>query len=342
MVSNERVESLLKDTKDLIVFDENSGISIEEQKEIVAELDAMSGGGLGSRIVPNSPVENAKKKGFIFPLIINISAIALLTAGFLILSGIHNQDVELIRRNAAISGQTEQMMIEEIRLEVNLRIREIENQMNALLLRISEADSEMQAEYRQTLQMLEEERARLFEELLIAEELRGLGSEQEQINRIEDQMSGFYAAFNNQIANGLFNETFITINAMREFLAAPSLQQLHAFEIRRLSHLAIIDAMEEVIGFLLEDPQTGRNMAQEEHLSELIARNNALESELLSLSAQGSESLLAINRLQVEREQEIAELNNTLAASNIQNAELQRQNTELQNQIEAIRTLLAE
>ena len=337
----ELTESPDKEPCGAIVFDASSGISLEEQKEIVAELNAISGGGPGSRIVPDAPDQEAKKKGILFPFIINMAALLILIAGFLFLANIHNKDVELIRRNTAIPGQTEQMMIQEIRLETSRQISEIENQMNEILLKLADVDSEMQQEYRQTLFILEEERARLLEQLLVTEELRRLSSEQEQIARIEDQMNGFYSVLNNQINFALLDEAMGTVNTMREFLAAPFFQQL-PFESRRLTHLAVIGALEEAVGLLMEDPSAGRSMAQEELISELMTRNAALEQNIAALNIQGSEYQSLINLLETEQERQVNELNSTIAASNAQNTELQRQNTELQNQIEAIRALLTE
>ncbi|MDR3166788.1 MAG: hypothetical protein LBT93_02500 [Treponema sp.] len=65
-----------------IVFDTTSGISEEEQREILAGIEGIAG---ENRIVsPSRPLkEEAKKRGFLFPLLVNIFALLLLGGGFL-------------------------------------------------------------------------------------------------------------------------------------------------------------------------------------------------------------------------------------------------------------------
>ena len=50
-----------------VVFDTSSGISLEEQQEILSGINAMSG---GSRLVPEAAVTEAKKRGFLFPSVV--------------------------------------------------------------------------------------------------------------------------------------------------------------------------------------------------------------------------------------------------------------------------------
>ena len=84
----------LMDAPGTIVFDTTSGISMEEQQEILDGINAMSG---GTRLVPEAAVTKAKKKDFIFPLLINIGAVILLGLGGLLLSFFYNQDEQSIR-----------------------------------------------------------------------------------------------------------------------------------------------------------------------------------------------------------------------------------------------------
>jgi hypothetical protein len=77
----------MTETKD-IVFDEKSGISIEEQKEILSRINGITDKNrisLSHNIVDvkpgKNPVVNAKKSGSLFPLIVNLSALAILAVG---------------------------------------------------------------------------------------------------------------------------------------------------------------------------------------------------------------------------------------------------------------------
>jgi len=107
---------MLTDPSGTIVFDTSSGISLEEQKEILAGINSMTG---GSRMVGEAPVTKAKKKGFLFPLFVNIGAVIILAAGLYLLSVIHVQDEQEIRSNTASFGLTERMLIREIRQGAN-------------------------------------------------------------------------------------------------------------------------------------------------------------------------------------------------------------------------------
>ena len=378
------MESNGQDQNGTIIFDTTSGISLEEQKLILDEINTMAG--IGNRIAPDVPVTEAKKKGFIFPLCVNAGAIILLVLGFLILINLHNQQEQSIRESASPPGITEQLLILEIRLENHRLLSELEAQINEISIRLSEVDSEyrlllssvvtltdadqeramhllaMQEDYRLALAELHEERAKL----LAAEELMAMSSEQDQVNRAEDQMSGFYGILNTQITEGLYEEALNTINAMRDFLASPFLGQLKSFDHRRQAHLSVILGLEETVGFLLGDLVIGTSATADDLLSDLIARNAALEQDLAAFNAQGSdqnriisEYRAALSQLETEtvnqqtlldsltaavdeRDQSIALLNNTIAANSEEMDELRRQNTELQAQIEAIRVLLSD
>ena len=168
-----------------IVFDSSSGISLEEQQEILAGINAMTA---GNRLASGAPAAEAKKRGFLFPLLVNIGAVVLLVLGFVGLSHFHVQEEQNIRESSVTLGLTERALIQEIRLETSRMIREKENEINSILAMLAAADAEyrilqgslgmltaaqqqrvaalsqMQDNYRQTLSTLHEERARIIED----------------------------------------------------------------------------------------------------------------------------------------------------------------------------------
>jgi len=178
------------DPSGAIVFDSTSGISLEEQQEILAGINAMTG---GSRLVSEAAVPKAKKRGFLFPLFVNIGAVILLVAGFLLLSHFHVQEEQGIRESYATLGLTERALIQEIRQETSRQLRAKENEINSILLLLSTVDAEyrllqdsleiltdaqqqraaalllMQEEYRTTLSGLQEERASIIEDSRVRE-----------------------------------------------------------------------------------------------------------------------------------------------------------------------------
>ena len=159
----------LSNSAEEIIFDTSSGISIEEQQEILAGINAMTGShrltghSLGengpgeSFLVPESALSGAKKKGFLFPLVVNIAALIFLVLGFVLLSFFQVNNEQEIRRSGVVLGHTERMLIREIRQETSQAAMD---------------------------------------------ELMRLGTEQERANRAEAQMSGFYVTLNNRISDG--------------------------------------------------------------------------------------------------------------------------------------------
>ncbi|MCL2006468.1 MAG: hypothetical protein FWG77_00120 [Treponema sp.] len=275
-----------------IQFDTTPGISLEEQQEIAAEINAMSG--TGSRIIQDVPEISAKKKGYFFPLIINAVFFFILGLGFLLLYNFHLREEQSIRDSSMLTPYGH--LIREIRLETDRIIGD-------------------------------EERARL----LAMEELSRLSSDRDQINRIEDHLSGLYITLNSRISFLLFDEASATIAGMREFLNLPLVLQLGAFNARRQTHLSVIAAMEEALDLIKNDPSMIGSSALEDIISELTERNTILENE-----RQNQQTLLSrLTNEMRERDQQILE-------NNSQREELLRQNTELQNQIDAIRALLVD
>ncbi|MCL2373685.1 MAG: hypothetical protein FWC65_00385 [Treponema sp.] len=167
-----------------VVFDSASGISLEEQQEILDGINAMTGTG---RLVSDAPVTAAKKRGIMFPVLVNSAAVVILAAGFFLLSHFHVQEEQSIRESSATLGLTERALIQEIRLQNSRQMREKEAEINAVLMMLSSADAEyrflsesvevlteaqreraaelarMQDEFRSTLSGLYEERARIVE-----------------------------------------------------------------------------------------------------------------------------------------------------------------------------------
>jgi exonuclease VII small subunit len=168
-----------------IVFDASSGISIEEQQEILAGINAMSA---GNRLVPEMAVTEAKKKGFFFPLFVNIGALVLLVSAFFLLAYLNLNDEQEMRESSSTLGLTELMLIQQIRQDTERQIREKENQINEVLLKLQAVDAEyknlqmsvegmttaqkqraaslliLQEEYRRTLLGLNEEKAGILED----------------------------------------------------------------------------------------------------------------------------------------------------------------------------------
>ena len=184
------MSDLEQDPASDVVFDTSSGISLEEQQEILAGINAMSS---GSRLVPDAAADavvNAKKKGFLFPLLVNIAAGIVLALGFIFLFLLQGQEEQGIRENSTSLGITERKMIQEIRQETNQLLGEKEKEINGILSKLRAADAEQKELQNSVESLTEEQKARVAALLLLQEEYRSTLSflEDEKASIIEDSM----------------------------------------------------------------------------------------------------------------------------------------------------------
>ncbi|MDR1059255.1 MAG: hypothetical protein LBL43_06865 [Treponema sp.] len=286
-----------------IFIDPSSEIGVEEQREILAGIESLTGHPMeetfGERKI------KARKNGILFPLLVNGGAVILLAAGFFILSFFHAQDDMDIRETAAALGITERKLIQEIRKETALRISQKEDEINGMMSRLAEVDAEyqelqasmeredalntrqnqenlarlqnLQEDYRNTLSGLRTERAQMVEEsrtreaalraqmeekvaaltseveateaglAASLEELRSLQYNQDRVLMAENQMEGFYSTIQNSIRGGKFDEAEAAVRGAGEFLLAPSLQGIPAWETRKKAHRAALGSLETLL-----------------------------------------------------------------------------------------------
>ena len=184
------METQVQNQAEDVFFDTSSGISLEEQQEILAGINAMAG---GSRLSGEDTETEARKKGFLFPLFVNISALVFLGLGFALLFFLHGQEELGIRESSATLGLTERKLIQEIRRETNRQLGEKEKEINDILSKLSATDAEfrdlqgsmeslsveqkeraaallvLQEEYRHTLSGLEDEKTKIMEDSRLKE-----------------------------------------------------------------------------------------------------------------------------------------------------------------------------
>lgn len=105
-----------------LTVDTNSGIPAEEQREIIANIDAIAG---GTRIIELPSKIAAKKRGVLFPLLVNIAAVFLLAGGLFFLWRIFKEDDTTIRLGGGTLDSTEGHLIEEMRSDFDAAQEEI-------------------------------------------------------------------------------------------------------------------------------------------------------------------------------------------------------------------------
>jgi chromosome segregation ATPase len=101
-----------------ISFDANSGISIEEQKDILSRINGIAESNRRSLSEGSANVKlkiEAKKSGALFPVIVNIAALVILFGGGLILISFNSTKDAQVREGSSVDNLTWRAMIEEIR-----------------------------------------------------------------------------------------------------------------------------------------------------------------------------------------------------------------------------------
>jgi chromosome segregation ATPase len=178
--------------KDDIVFDEKSGIPVEEQREILSKINGIAEKNRKllsqtTQINNGKIIINAQKSGAGFPLAVNIAAVVILIIGIFFMFFFYGKKDSQVRIGKAVYDIAERTLIEEIRKDTSEKIAEKEMEITTITTRLDEVDSElaklyssneeltkeqiaaqekllaMQNSYREELAVLQEERSQILE-----------------------------------------------------------------------------------------------------------------------------------------------------------------------------------
>ncbi|MDR1277140.1 MAG: hypothetical protein LBK02_00145 [Treponema sp.] len=147
-----------------ITFDAGSGISEAEQREILAGINgiteknrqALSGG---------RPALRARKKGGLFPALVNAAAVLVLGGGFFLLSGLHGKEDVRFRESPAAYNPAERALIDEIRRETASQLEAKEGEISLITSKLTGVDSELQDLQSSVESMMGEKEAELRKEM---------------------------------------------------------------------------------------------------------------------------------------------------------------------------------
>ena len=177
-----------------IVIDASAGISVEEQRDILVQINGIAeknrqslsagtetGGKTGKRF-------KAKKSGRLFPVLVNVFALAVLAGGFFALYSLQSEVDVQAREGTRLFSDLERALIDEIRRETGYllaakdreitsilsSLADVETQLNALIVGSEVLTLEQQAmesalriqqdERRAALALAREERSRILDE----------------------------------------------------------------------------------------------------------------------------------------------------------------------------------
>jgi len=229
-----------------IVFDAKSGISEEEQREILAKINSiaeknrlsLSESGRGKSKTPRF---KAKKSGVRFPVIVIIIAFAALAGGLTLLSSMQWKTDAQVRTGSKVYNDVERALIEEIRREtLSLLEAAVSQDERSQILENARA---REAFLRAQLDLFSRQDAAAG----TGGELDRLNMEQIQTAAVEAQMGAFFANLNKQITDNSLDEAAGTIKTMRDFINTPAFQSLRSIQARKGMYTQAIDSFETMI-----------------------------------------------------------------------------------------------
>ncbi|MCL2809250.1 MAG: hypothetical protein FWD24_04180 [Treponema sp.] len=315
-------------------IDEKAGISVEEQKEILSQINNIAEKNrrsLSQGAPLENPVINAKKNGRLFPIIINAAAVIILIVGIIFLVLFNTKIDERNRAGYAIYNLVEQALIEEIRRDTAEKIAAKELEIESIASRLSDVDNQLavlrssnieltseqlatqenllvlQHTYRSELAILQDERA------LILENSR---SREARLRAQLDERTREFAAAQ-QTTSGELNA------AMREIERLSSdRERLIAIEALFLGGIEVFNSPGQ-IGTVNQPDQ-----------SELMALNVQLENTIIEMQ----KTIDAFNSGSTGMERRLSELEDTITALRGTNTAFEQSTAEKDRTITTLQT----
>ncbi|MDR0785842.1 MAG: hypothetical protein LBE74_08205 [Treponema sp.] len=201
---------------DEITFDKTLGISEDEQKEILDELDTLTKNNLASTV---SVGKDAAKRGFLFPLLVNAIAAVVLGTGLIILGTLHAQKQEAWTAGDVKLNGAERQLIAEIRKETAEQLNEKDMEIAGIKEKLASIDVEIEnlqkenvteaieakikalmqqkEEYQARLVQLQAEKGRILEAARLKE--NSLKNKNDEMERLYAQMKGDLTAIQEQL-----------------------------------------------------------------------------------------------------------------------------------------------
>ncbi len=276
-----------------IVFDENSGISKEDQQDIVKEIEkAASENKLSAG--PQAFVLHAEHKGVMMPMLVNLLAVGLLAIGGLVLYYFFQRGETTLKEETLTITTAEGKLIEQLKKEAEEKLlaknREI-SQIQGQLSEIDEQRRDLVANMDAKVATRELELRQGMEAALEAERqrLRRQGVSEDDINRrlvaLEAQQTGEFQSQLNAFKRQAEEERLATENNLK------TMQQEFQASLARAS-----EERQQVLA--------DSRRREDELKSQLQARAEALEAEsqqarqeLARISEQREKEELAANQL---------------------------------------------
>ena len=175
------------DGRDEFVFDPDSGISREDQKDILREIEQVATKNRIS-VSPEVFAVKAAKRGVLFPVLVNVAAILALAGGLALLYVFFQRGESQLARSDTGTITAEGKLIEEVKRESEAKLQEKNQQISQIQGRLADIDRQRQ-DLLTTMDSKVSERERQLRASLAAEleaekaRLQNQGLSEQDINR---------------------------------------------------------------------------------------------------------------------------------------------------------------
>ncbi|MDR2377089.1 MAG: hypothetical protein LBD96_11710 [Treponema sp.] len=164
-----------------IVFDTGSGISETEQREILEGIEKAVR--REHRSLGEVPWSGAKKKGVLFPLLVNLAALVLLAGGLAFFLLYRDSGETQVRGATALYNSAERVLIREIRRETAQELDAKEREIDAIVTKLMGVDEELQELYSSNQELTVEQKITESNLQRLQEEYRN------NLNSLQDERS---------------------------------------------------------------------------------------------------------------------------------------------------------
>ncbi|MDR2965992.1 MAG: hypothetical protein LBU88_09475 [Treponema sp.] len=278
-----------------IILDSGSGISIEEQREILSQINGIAEKNRRSLLEAAASIQdekkikiNAKKKG-IFPLVVNIAALLILAGGGLSLYLVNSKKEHQIREGSGVFSITEQALIGEL--------------------------TAAQQEAYSTLQQL--------------------ATEQERAAAIDSYISGAITKISELILSDEFDLAAISIKELQNFIHTPSFEANRAFISRKEFYIQSINSLEKLIDDIRKSGYSYVMAleARNSHLENTVETMDNTINSLTSRNTEQASRIIQLQDTVTEKDRSISSLETEKNTLNQNVSSLQNTNTQQQNEI---------
>jgi hypothetical protein len=272
--------------RDEFAFEADSGISREDQRDILQEIDKVA---MQNRIAvdPEAFAVRAAKKGILFPILVNLVAVVLLVAGLSAFYAFFQRGETQLTRGQTGTITAEGKLIETFKRESEAKLLEKNQQISQIQDRLQEIDKQ-----RQTLQATMDARVR------------------ERENQLKTAMAAEMEAEKARLQKQGLSEQDINrrLTAMEAQKSAESDRQLAAFRARAEADKQKADENLKTLQAEFSASLAAANQERQQVLDESKKREAELQSQLEqktreAASAQAS-SAQALAALQSQKQQE--------------------------------------